>query len=45
MIVSELPSDEMTKRREEVEPVVDKYSASVGATVEELMAEIEKTQR
>ena len=46
MVVSEIPPQETAKLRAKVQPVIDKYSASVGeATVAELMAEVEKARK
>ncbi|WP_454912876.1 hypothetical protein [Variovorax gossypii] len=46
MVVSEIPPEETAKLRAKVQPVIDKYSASVGeATVRELMAEVEKARK
>ena len=46
MQVTELPPAELTKLRERMKPVIDKYAATVGeASVKELMSEIAKVRK
>ena len=46
MEVSELPPAEISKIREKLKPVIDKYSANVGPElVKELQAELEKIRK
>ena len=46
MEVTELPPAEVAKIREKLKPVIEKYSANVGADlVKELQAELEKVRK